>query len=334
MGGPDVAEVPSAQGPGVCAGLAGLGPFGAGFAAVTLPWLAWLLLAIGGDPRPLGVFVGNINQAGLYYPPDRALTMLLPTAAFWAGIWVCRRPPRSLPEWRLRWYLTAGTFLFLTEYPRLDLSHLAWSAPVLLVVGAAVLEWPRRTPGGPLLGALAGPRRPLGSCRGWAARLIIPATLAVLVLSSLPILQWRIGALSVPLVEVSGVPVLNGLWSDRETRDDLVQAVLDVRARTAPGEPIFVYPSSPLLYVAAERPNPTRFDHLYPGAATPQEIQALVATLDTSGIQTVVISDFWLEAWGPAGPNQPLVDYLDTSFHEVARHGVYRILETDSQPAP
>ena len=49
----------------------------------------------------------------------------------------------------------------------------------------------------------------------------------------------------------------------------LIAAAEYISANTRPGEAIFVYPTAPILYVLADRPNPTRFAHLYPGAASP-----------------------------------------------------------------
>jgi hypothetical protein len=40
----------------------------------------------------------------------------------------------------------------------------------------------------------------------------------------------------------------------------------------------------------------------------------------------VVISDYWQAAWGPPGPNAPLLAWLDRRFAEVARYGAYRVL--------
>jgi hypothetical protein len=39
-----------------------------------------------------------------------------------------------------------------------------------------------------------------------------------------------------------------------------------------------------------------------------------------------VISDFWVAAWGPPGPNAVLLTWLQQHYVEVARHGPYRLL--------
>ena len=97
-------------------------------------------------------------------------------------------------------------------------------------------------------------------------------------------------------------------------------------ATTAPDEPIFVYPTSPLVYVAADRRNPTRYSHLYPGAASPAELEHLVATLEAEAVRTVVVSDGWLFVWLTPGDNAGLEDYLASTFQDTARFGTYRVL--------
>ena len=110
------------------------------------------------------------------------------------------------------------------------------------------------------------------------------------------------------------------------TAAELQGVVADIQRRTQPGEPIFVYPTSPLLYALAERPNPTQFDHLNPGAGTPRQIDGVLADLEAADVKLVVISDYWQTAWGPPGPNAPLEAWLDSRFAEVARYGAYRVL--------
>ena len=97
-------------------------------------------------------------------------------------------------------------------------------------------------------------------------------------------------------------------------------------SRTAPEEPIFVYPTSPLLYVLSQRRNPTRFDHLNPGAASPADIDQVIADIQSSHVPVVVVSDFWEGVWGSPGANAVLETWIDAHYREVARHGAYRVL--------
>jgi hypothetical protein len=133
-----------------------------------------------------------------------------------------------------------------------------------------------------------------------------------------PTLAGRLATLTEPKARIADVAAAT------QTVSDLQAVLAEVAQRTRPGEPIFVYPTSPLLYVLADRPNPTRFDHLNPGAATPSEIQQTIEAL--ANMRLVVVSDFWRHAWGPPGPNAPLETYLDAHFTEIGRYGPYRVL--------
>lgn len=262
-----------------------------GFAAVTVLWLVPLLVALDGQLLLLGPLVGAINPTALLSAPEP--TILIPLACLLAGLTQLRDP-------RMRWLLLAGTCLFVTQYPRSDTVHLAWSAPLLLVVGAVVLS----------------------RLRLWLAAVAVVVTVAL----CLPTLEYRIRTVREATATVVGIPAANGLRVPARTWSDLLNTVAEVQFRTAPDEPILVYPSSPLLYVLAGRANPTRFDHLYPGAASPREIEDSIATLDRERVRLVVIGEFWRAVWGPPGDNAPLEAYLMSQFGEVARFGPYRVL--------
>src|SRR5205823_13587024 len=121
----------------------------------------------------------------------------------------------------------AGSALFLTEFPRMDTLHLVWSAPLLLAVGAIALE---RTP-----------------------RLVTIVALGAIAILLWPNLSTRLIYLALPRARVDGVQAAV------QTATDIQSTILDIQWRTRPGEAIFVYPTSPLLYVLADLPNPTRW---------------------------------------------------------------------------
>jgi hypothetical protein len=265
-------------------------PLGA-FAVATLVWLVPLVIALHGDVSSLGVIIGAVSQAGLLSAPEP--TLLIPLAAIVGGLWLVRRD--SHPHLRL--YLLTGLALMLTEFPRMDTLHLIWATPLLLVVGAIALE---RVP-----------------------RALAISCLAVTGVLLWPTLSARLTLVSLPRAQVDGV------WAPAQTAADLQPTLDDIRQRSRPGEPIFVYPSSPLLYALADRPNPTRFDHLNPGAASPRQIQQVIADLERANPRVVVISDFWESAWGDPGDNAALESWIDAHYAEVARHGAYRVLVPD-----
>jgi hypothetical protein len=254
---------------------------------------------------------------------------LLPAIAFWAGLLISARSGvDTAAAWRFRWYVTAGAFTFLTEYPIVDVPHLAWSAGVLLAVGAI------------LAGRLQAwvtaqwhltPRRDKAL---FAALLVVPvvAALPVLVdyrlayfLREEPIIgQPAVRRTLVPLREVT---FAQGLWATPDVRDELLSVVGAIQERTAPGEPIFVYPASPLLYILADRPNPTRLEHIYPGTVPRQELLDLVSTLERTQVRTVLISSYSLLTAGSSDDVAVINTYLDTNFREVWGFGPYRILQ-------
>jgi hypothetical protein len=257
-----------------------------GFVGVTVVWFVPLIVTLRGDVSSLGVLVGAVNQAGLFSPPEASIAVPLLCLIAGISLWKDRR---------LRWILVYGTDQFLTQYPRMDTLHLAWSAPILLVVGAVAVD-------------RLSPR--------W--RLLTVLGLAVL---AAPMVTSRLEFVRVPRAPIADVE------APTVTAGELHGVIAEIQQRTLPGEPIFVYPTSPLLYVLADRPNPTRFDHLNPGAANPRQIDAVIADLERANVKLVVISDFWQANWGPPGPNIPLETWLNARFaHEVARHGTYRVL--------
>ncbi|MGI9147833.1 MAG: hypothetical protein ACR2IK_14995 [Chloroflexota bacterium] len=269
----------------------------AAFGLTTLVWLVPLVVVLQGQVSLLVSFVGAVNQAGLASAPEPSIA--IPLLCVVGGVWMCVSP-RSDP--RQRWYLLAGLALFCTQYPRMDTLHLAWSAPLLLVVGAVALD----------------------CLRPAVASFVI--VLGAFVLTG-SMLSSRVDLLRQPRAPMADMRFAADVDVPTATAGSLQGVVADIQRRTEPGEPIFVYPTSPLVYALADRPNPTQFDHLNPGAATPHQIEGVLADLQTPSVRLVVISDYWRDVWGPPGANLPLEAWLETHFVEVARYGSYRVLQ-------
>jgi len=219
----------------------------ASFAAVSAVWLGPLLIAVRGDVTKLGTLIGAVNQAGLFSAPE--WPVLVPVLCLAGGLWLWRREH----DQTLRWYLLAGSVLFLTQYPRMDALHLVWSAPLLLVVGAITLD--RLKP--PLAGLLV---------------------VGAFVITG-PTIVSRAMAIAQPTVPISTPRYAAGIQVAERTRVDIEGVIAEIKARTQPSEPIFVYPTSPLLYALSERPNPSRFDHLNPGAANAEQLSQVIGDL-------------------------------------------------------
>jgi hypothetical protein len=273
---------------------------------------------------------GEAPLAAMLHAPGRAafgFAVLLPPLAIVAGaLWSLRSRMVGLELWRFRWLLVSSAIVLLTEYPRFDELHLAWSAGTAMIIGTIVLSHVYR---------FLGWRWRLGG----PARVALAAVLiAVPVATTLPNLQARtegfVRPLSspglVPLIRLEGFPAVSGVTVTQQDASTLLAAATFLRDNTAPGEPIFVYPSAPILYVLADRANPTPFAHLYPGAATDLEVQQMVQTLRDQPVRLVVVSPRALAFWGKPGPNQPLEDFLAQHYREVARFGDFRVLRQDA----
>jgi hypothetical protein len=254
------------------------------------------------------------------------LPSLLPLLSILAAALVALRAAPTLATWRLRWLTVAGAVTFLTQYPRMDDVHLAWSAGVPLATGAVVLDrlydmlsekwWLGRAGRGLLYAVLVAV--PLASTLPGVAK----RAEDFVVLSE----KGRFApSLLATTVESSLAPT-SGLILTEEQADMFAAAARFVKANSSPDELIFVYPSSPLFYVAAERQNPTRFAHLYPGAASEDQLQDLIEMLRRAPVRVVVVSGADMAFWGPPGSNQPLEEYIVQSYQEVTRFGSYRVL--------
>jgi hypothetical protein len=275
------------------------------------------------------------DEADFFHLSIRAaetVLLYLPSLAFWGGAAAyasSRAVLAPVTALTLRWYLLAGSLVLFNLYPRMDTMHVTYSGPILFVVGAFALyrlflAIERRLP--------ESPGKSLYRGLLFAALLVLPAAAA------LPNLEWRVKSVvswqsgwphfDVPDYVPMGVPGA-GVLVPRNSRDAIGGVARYLRQRTAAGEPIFVYPTQPMFYYLADRPNPTRFGHVYPGAATPDEQLEMIATLETSQVHYVVWDQYWVNDWGDAGRyllNKPLTDYLLRTFHTETMVGPFHIL--------
>jgi|SRR5579884_1452815 len=93
---------------------------------------------------------------------------------------------------------------------------------------------------------------------------------------------------------------------------------------TRPGEPIFAYPAIPGVYYLADRPNPTRLDHLLAGMASPRDQQAVVR--DLGPVRVVVWNVGEVDQYLKPTDNAAIVDYVKTNFHVDHVDGLYTVL--------
>ncbi len=186
-----------------------------------------------------------------------ALPAILPVTnlAGWTGVLtLC---PQVAPEPRALVYLLGcSVALVVSTYPRPDLMHLAWVAPVAYVLGVALVS-------------LALPR--------WAQT----AAVVTAMFGSMLLLLHLVTTLS-------SVNLATPIGNVRASPDS-AEAVRQLLERVKPGDSAFVYPYKPLLYFLTQTKNPTRYSYLQPGLMTDQDERSALADLRRSPPQWMLL---------------------------------------------
>lgn len=239
----------------------------------------------------------------------------------------------------LWWQVAAAVFgIGMAHYlvTRPDVFHTAPLAVMLAVLGSWAIAEPRRERVAE--GASAGPGRKPIAVLGLAAAGLAAFALAFATVEGLD-RRWL--ELRADRAELR-LPVADGVRVREDERRPLENAVNLVRRRTRPGEPIYVATrrsdlvtaGAPLLYVLAERPNPTHYDIAAPGVVTTAPVQReIVRDLERARVRTVIR---WVDPASAAPePNKAgessgvtlLNDYLARAYRRAARFGDYIVLE-------
>jgi hypothetical protein len=82
-----------------------------------------------------------------------------------------------------------------------------------------------------------------------------------------------------------------------------------VRARTHPGDEIFVYPTYSSLYLMSDTRNATPYQTIIPNYSTPEQIAEIIDLLEDRRVSLVVVQAFFVDWVG-----DPLTVYLDRNF--------------------
>ncbi|MBI4494474.1 MAG: hypothetical protein HY690_16955 [Chloroflexi bacterium] len=106
-----------------------------------------------------------------------------------------------------------------------------------------------------------------------------------------------------------------------------------VLARTAPGEPVFVYPTLPAYYFLLARPNPTAYDYLWPGENPPAHFQEVARDLERLRPRLVVLDRSSADFGLPPGVSEARASYelmnatFDRLYRPVLQVGFLEVLE-------
>jgi len=139
------------------------------------------------------------------------------------------------------------------------------------------------------------------------------------------------GSHLVPLTmpELTAAP---GVWGVADDVRPVLAVVELLRNHSEPGEPIFVYPALPGIYYLADRPNATRFNHLFAGMASPADQAQMVHQLEK--VRWVVWDDGGVYSWVKPADNAPVMAYLHEHFRVAQRIGPYVVLSRDGDGEP
>ncbi len=147
-----------------------------------------------------------------------------------------------------------------------------------------------------------------------------------------------------PVVALT-TPVAKPVRAEAAVAVPLDEAVAYVRANSSPGQPIYVVgrradittAGAPLIYVLAQRPNPTRYDIAAPGVLTSAPVQEeIVADLVRTKPKLIVRWDS--PTTDAPEPNRSgrssgvriLDRYIASNYHQSVRYGDWVVLTADN----
>lgn len=188
-------------------------------------------------------------------------------------------------------------------------------------------------PRGALAGRTAGPRRTLAALAAGLAALSLAYALAQGVSR-----RWlQVHERTAPL----DAAVADGVRAAPATGRPLAAAVAELRRLVPSGRPIYVIgrradwttAGAPLVYVLADRPNPTRYDIAAPGVVTSLPVQREIVAALTRARPGAIVR--WTDpvstapepnlAGRPSGVRL-LDEWIARSYREAARYGAWTVL--------
>ncbi|MFM7734771.1 MAG: hypothetical protein ACKPBU_02180, partial [Alphaproteobacteria bacterium] len=223
-------------------------------------------------------------------------------------------PSSGLRGVRERALLGFAALYQLQVFPRVDLIHVAMSAPAVLLAAAVVGS---RLAEGPL----AAVRRPRLLSAGAVA---LAAALAAG--RALPTMLER---LREPTVALDLGPRAPLLLAERHAGDFdwLSRTVREVRERSRPGDPVFAFPDLPGLGWLAGRPSPWTWLYFVPGRPSREDQAALLAELERHPPAVVVLHANPEPAFvGADAYYDRLAEHFARGFVPVATHGDATVL--------
>ncbi len=263
-----------------------------GYGLRELHWNAWVSLLAPLVPTPVAY-----GAAGLFLLPFLAVAaapLLLVILAVALRAKAFNRA--TLPYW------ITGAALWLAEIHRLDITHLIYSAPLLLILCVSLLHQLQR--------------------RFWRY-------------------GFRVLAVAMVLFAVFNALVAQAARTRMVTRRGAVyafaeDAALDFLDRhTEAGEPVFIYPYYPMYYFLSGTTNPTRFSILMYNMNTDSQFQEAISALERAKVRYVLwdtlVDGPNLKQWFPSYRQPPLEQlkiepYLKDHYDLIGIKNGFRVL--------
>lgn len=342
----------SPVGAGMLAGAAFAFRFDIGVAAAVGAVLAGAVQARGAAARVLGAAIvtgavlvlpfvlaapGEFWDDTFGFALDEQALQRLPLPGGWEGGF----EPNKMLAFYMPYVLMAGLAVWLAAAIALRLPRRLWATFPLALAGLAYLlaraDEFHLVPLAAVLPVLLAAAT--GRARATASKLALSVPVVLIALNGID--QNRIELIDSPPLETIHVDVADGVKAPPAEARALEDVVAYVRRRVPTGGPIFaanprhdlVHVGNPLVYLLADRPNPTRYDVMQPGVVTTASVQREMARdLRRSGTKLVVrwLSPVASEAEpGGAGRSSGvriLDRYLAGNYVPVARFGDYQVL--------
>lgn len=223
-------------------------------------------------------------------------------------------PASGLRGVRERALVAFAALYQLQVFPRVDLIHVAMSAPPVLLAAAVVASRLAEVP-------LAAARRP---------RTLVAGTVALAAVlaggRALPTMLERLREPMVPLDLGPRAPLVVAQRHAGEY-DGLSRTVREVRRRSRPGEPLFAFPDLPGIGFLAGRPTPWTWLYFVPGRPSREDQGAILAELERSPPAVVVLDANPEPAFaGAEAYYDRIAEHLSRGWVAVATHGDATVL--------
>jgi hypothetical protein len=288
----------------------------------------------------VAVAPGDFWDQTIGFALDQQSLQRLPLPGAWHGGF----EPNKLVEFYAPYLLIGGLALWLLAVIR-DRAPLRLWAPLPLALAGLTYLLARADVFHlvPLAAVLPVMLATAASCECGAGRaaaaVVLVAVVALIALQGLD--RKRIQVLDEPDLAAIDLDVADGVKAPRAEASALTELVRYVRARVPSGRPIFVANprfdlvtvGNPLVYVLAQRPNPTRYDVMQPGVVTTAPVQReIVGDLERARPALVIR---WLSPVAdlpePNGAGRSsgvriLDRYLRSRYSQMRRFGDYAVL--------